>query len=49
LKYGLEKDRYAIKNIVEVVILSSKACINIKATSNCVGFNNKTRRRATKQ
>jgi len=49
LKYGLEKYRYAIRNVVEVVMLSSKVCINVKATSNCVGFNNRTRKRVVKQ
>jgi len=30
-------------------MLSSKVCINVKATSNCVGFNNRTRKRVVKQ
>ncbi len=45
LTYVLEKDRYTIRNVVEVVMLSSKA----GTTSNCVGFNNRTRRRVVKQ
>jgi hypothetical protein len=49
LKYGVGTDIYAVRNVVEVVVVSTSLNTSLKATWSCVGFNRRALRRAFHQ
>lgn len=49
LKYGVGRDRYLARNVIEAAVISVKDDECIQAAARCIGMNRKTLRRALKR
>lgn len=46
LKYGVEKDKYLARNVIEAAVISVDDSRSVLAASRCIGMNRRTLRRA---
>jgi hypothetical protein len=46
LKYGVGKDIYAARNVVEAIVISTSSSTNLWVVGSCVGFKRRALRRA---
>ena len=49
LKYGVGRDRYVARNVIEAAVISVDDSKSVQAASKCIGMNRRTLRRAVKR
>jgi hypothetical protein len=49
LKFGIKKDKYVGRNVIEVVVVSSSGPKSLQAIKSCLGMYKRTIQRASKQ